>query len=821
MIWSDANTDGVIDDGELNPFGIYAGDLHVFDADGDGFGDLATIGFGAGTRRAADGSTLAIPETSLFLFHTMLEDGTPILRDAGLDLYGLANGTISSGDVDGDGASLLLNGEDFFALPGNENNLADSSRAGGNPVTLIYRNLLADNRARYGDARLAFENALFVPNLYDQRWASFDYAVDAAELAELPEVTSTTLAGLYELELHATDHRRAGVEEIQAYTEPDRTPHLGSVDVNGSAYSLAQFKAELARNAACDAALFVEPEYTDRNEAASSPPMPPVWMPRADGNWTWTWRQQIHHFHGDLSDLVDYWRAEHQGESLLAAIEGFTASKDGRRSKPMTCSRCEGTAVQDEFRIGDSRQNLYGIPVNQEAEGSIVVIKDFNPFLDTVELYLPEDASFVWDQILYRKDPQADPAGFADRVLATDEGGNERAAERFLSQPILDSYGREVVHSYVLQEYRPNDYTQASVDLGLRGAVLRINSIIDGVRAPETLIFFDGIDQDLLHFQTSFNEGHLRFASADDDARRQLRFIVSNNGTDSDDNLDEADAYRIPFRRSLLGDWLDDAFTGLPEFFGVLTGGDGDDVLQGSRAEGAVPVVYLDGGLGDDTLFGSDVDGYADVLLGQEGHDRLVGLRGPNRMEGGSGSDTLIGGFNNDTLLGGAGEDLLVGGEGFDMVSHADDPSGVQVNLGWRQQPVLVLPGSGEALRLSPNTLLADLPAELLALLSAMASRGFRRFDPSSSLANLLNELSVGEQALLPELADITAGNPVIWIPSDPNGTLVRLSRNALLRDVDSDVRTSIESALLRQGSVPLHPQRGGSQSPGHVQPTG
>ena len=115
-------------------------------------------------------------------------------------------------------------------------------------------------------------------------------------------------------------------------------------------------------------------------------------------------------------------------------------------------------------------------------------------------------------------------------MLATDEG-NERAAERFLSQPILDSYGREVVHSYVLQEYRPNDYTQASVDLGLRGAVLRINSIADGVRASETLIFFDGIDQDLLHFQTSFNEGHLRFAFADDDARRQLRFIVSNNGT--------------------------------------------------------------------------------------------------------------------------------------------------------------------------------------------------------------------------------------------------------------------------------------------------
>ena len=80
LIWRDSNNDGFIDDGEggeLQPFGIYAGDLHVFDADGNGLGDLATVGFGAGTRRAADGSTLAIPETNLFLFDRTLEDGTP------------------------------------------------------------------------------------------------------------------------------------------------------------------------------------------------------------------------------------------------------------------------------------------------------------------------------------------------------------------------------------------------------------------------------------------------------------------------------------------------------------------------------------------------------------------------------------------------------------------------------------------------------------------------------------------------------------------------------------------------------------------------
>jgi hypothetical protein len=259
-----------------------------------------------------------------------------------------------------------------------------------------------------------------------------------------------------------------------------------------------------------------------------------------------------------------------------------------------------------------------------------------------------------------------------------------------LSQPILDSYGREVIHSYVLQEFRPTDYQNAAVNLGLRGALLRINSIIDGVRSPETLIFFDGIDQDLLHFQTSFNEGRIRFASADDQARRQLRFIVSSNGSDGDDLLDQDDAYRIPFRRSLLGDWLEDQFAGLPEFFGVLTGGDGNDVLRGSTAATAVPVVYLDGGLGDDVLYGSDVDEYFDILLGQEGDDLIVGLRGPNRLEGGSGNDELRGGFNNDVLLGGSGRDLLIGGEGFDTVSHREDAGAAQVNLSWREQPVVL-----------------------------------------------------------------------------------------------------------------------------------
>lgn len=201
-VWSDADGDGLIINDELRPLGVYAGDLHVFDANDDGKGDLATIGFGTATRRAADGNTLAIPQTSLYLFHDTLADGTPIFTAADLDLYGLANGTITSGDIDGDGdLDLLLNGEDFFALPNSENTLADSAQAGGNPVTLVYRNLLRENAAPgHINGELDFENALFPINSNDQRWASFDYAFDASELqAILPDLifssTSSQLAG--------------------------------------------------------------------------------------------------------------------------------------------------------------------------------------------------------------------------------------------------------------------------------------------------------------------------------------------------------------------------------------------------------------------------------------------------------------------------------------------------------------------------------------------------------------------------------------------------------------------------------------------------
>ena len=88
--------------------------------------------------------------------------------------------------------------------------------------------------------------------------------------------------------------------------------------------------------------IFVEPEYTQTaNEAALLTTDPAGLDAQSeDGNWTWTLETANTPSPGDLSDLVDYWRAEHEGESLLAAIEGFTASQRQQEIEAMTCSRC-------------------------------------------------------------------------------------------------------------------------------------------------------------------------------------------------------------------------------------------------------------------------------------------------------------------------------------------------------------------------------------------------------------------------------------------------------------------------------------------------
>jgi len=109
---------------------------------------------------------------------------------------------------------------------------------------------------------------------------------------------------------------------------------------------------------------------------------------------------------------------------------------------------------------------------------------------------------------------------------------------------------------------------------------------------------------------------------------------------------------------------------------------------QGSRGEvdTLIGIEDVQGSLEDDVLIGNQG---ANRLRGHEGDDTLVGnggddslygggslarpsLEGDDALHGGFGDDALYGGYGNDRLYGGPGVDRLVGGPGNDLISSAD-----------------------------------------------------------------------------------------------------------------------------------------------------
>ncbi len=157
-----------------------------------------------------------------------------------------------------------------------------------------------------------------------------------------------------------------------------------------------------------------------------------------------------------------------------------------------------------------------------------------------------------------------------------------------------------------------------------------------------------------------------------------------------------------------------------------LSGGSGDDRLSGRGGDdvlaGRAGADRLSGGAGVDTVSyaGSDLGVWVDLgkstgqwghaegdvitdienVIGSEYDDLLIGDDGANRLEGGAGADELRGdagndelwggagadelrgGAGNDELWGGAGADKLRGGAGIDWVSYKGSDRGVTVDLG-------------------------------------------------------------------------------------------------------------------------------------------
>ena len=105
----------------------------------------------------------------------------------------------------------------------------------------------------------------------------------------------------------------------------------------------------------------------------------------------------------------------------------------------------------------------------------------------------------------------------------------------------------------------------------------------------------------------------------------------------------------------------------------VLVGDDGANRLDGNEGDdelkGGVGNDQLYGNPGHDWLYGGNGD---DELQGNEGNDRLFGENGVDSLYGGDDDDELNGGENNDQLYGEMGEDILYGDEGDDELNGGD-----------------------------------------------------------------------------------------------------------------------------------------------------
>jgi Ca2+-binding RTX toxin-like protein len=93
---------------------------------------------------------------------------------------------------------------------------------------------------------------------------------------------------------------------------------------------------------------------------------------------------------------------------------------------------------------------------------------------------------------------------------------------------------------------------------------------------------------------------------------------------------------------------------------GQLTGGEGDDTINGGSGNDAIS-----GGGGDDVIIANNGN---DVVEAGDGDDIVRGGRGKDIIVGGDGNDELRGGYSNDILLAGDGNDDVVGGRGNDLI---------------------------------------------------------------------------------------------------------------------------------------------------------
>lgn len=137
-------------------------------------------------------------------------------------------------------------------------------------------------------------------------------------------------------------------------------------------------------------------------------------------------------------------------------------------------------------------------------------------------------------------------------------------------------------------------------------------------------------------------------------------------GGSGNDVLVESGDFNFRLTRSrLLGRGNDLAIT---NEFALITGGDGNNLLDGRSAQGIG--VWFRGGGGNDTIFGS------------AGRDDLRGDAGNDLIIAGVGNDVVFGGDGNDDLRGEAGADVISGDDGDDLVDGGSDDDVLNGNSG-------------------------------------------------------------------------------------------------------------------------------------------
>lgn len=100
-----------------------------------------------------------------------------------------------------------------------------------------------------------------------------------------------------------------------------------------------------------------------------------------------------------------------------------------------------------------------------------------------------------------------------------------------------------------------------------------------------------------------------------------------------------------------------------------ISGGDGDDTIDGSLSTSTTVSIKASMGLGNDSVQGGAA---ADTISGDTGNDTIIGGDGADSIVGGDGNDSLNGNGGNDTINGGLGDDSMWGGAGADSLIGLD-----------------------------------------------------------------------------------------------------------------------------------------------------